>query len=58
MDKTQAMGLVVAMKDFFGFRQGEGLLQFRDEIKALSQADKDEIKMGLIAEGYNIKGDA
>ena len=45
---------VGACKDFFGFRPGEGLKAFGDELKALSEHDRNEIRDGLIANGYNI----
>ncbi len=55
MDKTLPCTLNMAMKDFFGMRPGTGLKEFLGETKALTPADKDEIKVGLIANGYNIQ---
>lgn len=54
MDKTQGTSLVAACKDFFGFLPGQGLGQFSEEYKKLSEKDKVEIREGLIKNGYNI----
>jgi hypothetical protein len=55
MDKTLETSLIAACRDFFGYRPGTGLAEFRDEYKALTPGDLDEIRKGLIKEGYNIK---
>lgn len=49
------MTLAVAARDFFGLRAGTTLREFTEEWRALSQAGKDEIRIGLIANGHNIK---
>lgn len=43
-----------ACKDFFGLKEGQTALQFGQEIKALTEDDKKEIKAGLEANGYEI----
>ena len=54
MDKTQPTSLVAACKDFFGFLPGQGLGAFSEEYKKLTEQDKEEIREGLIKNGYNI----
>jgi hypothetical protein len=51
---TPFKGLVSAMKDFFGFSEGQGLREFMLETKQLTDADKAEIKVGLEKLGYVI----
>jgi hypothetical protein len=42
-----------AFIDFFGLREGQTKMQFlKDEIKALTDADRAEIEQGLQANGY------
>jgi len=52
MDKNETTTFIAACKDFFGFKPGQTLMEFRDEIKALTPADKDEIQAGLVQNGY------
>lgn len=47
-------GLNSAMKHFFGTREGQGLKDFLLEVRQLTDADKAEIKAGLIKLGYQI----
>lgn len=49
------MGFAAACKDFFGFLPGTGLLQFKQELEALSPEDRAEIQAGLEANGYAFK---
>ena len=50
-----AQSFVAAAKDFFGPRfPGQTALDFMKEVKALTEADKAEIKAGLEANGYQI----
>lgn len=44
-----------ACKDFFGLHPNQTLLEFRDEVKALTDADRAEIKAGLEKIGYRFK---
>lgn len=47
--------LLSACIAFFGLREGQTNIEFaKGEYKALTDKDKDEIKTGLIANGYNI----
>lgn len=34
---------IAVLKEFFGYKAGETLKEFRAEIQALSQAEKDEL---------------
>ena len=52
---TKEMGFIAACRDFFGSKDGQTLMQFRDECAALTPADKAEIRDGLIQNGYNVK---
>ena len=45
---------ILACKDFFGFLPGTGLREFAQELKALTPADRVEIRAGLIKNGYRI----
>jgi uncharacterized protein YcgL (UPF0745 family) len=46
---------ISALKDHFGFQPGQGLMQFRDEVKALTEKDRAELKEGLEKIGYTFK---
>jgi hypothetical protein len=46
---------IAALKDFFGFQPGQGLMQFREEVKTLTEADRAELKAGLEKVGYTFK---
>lgn len=41
-----------AMKDFFGFAEGQNLAAFAKEIKELSDVDKQFFRAGLEQNGY------
>lgn len=43
-----------ASKDFFGTKEGQTAMQFAQEIKALTEADRAEIRAGLEKNGYEI----
>lgn len=43
----------IAMKEFFGYRQGEGLTHFQQELKALSNEDRQYFYDGLKAQGID-----
>lgn len=45
---------VVAMKAFFGLKEGETLPQFTAEIKALTPKDRDDFKAMLATVGYEV----
>lgn len=51
---TKRMTFMAACKDFFGLKHGQTALDFGKEIKALTDADKAEIKAGLEQSGYEI----
>lgn len=48
------MSLNMAMKHFFGMLPGQGLKDFLDECRKLTDKDKAEIRDGLVANGYVI----
>lgn len=48
------MSLNMAMKHFFGMLPGTGLKDFLEETKKLTPKDKEEIRDGLVANGYVI----
>lgn len=43
----------IAMKEFFGYRPGEGLAQFQAELKALTPEDKTYFYEGLKKAGVD-----
>lgn len=45
------MQFTAAMKDFFGFKEGQGLKDFHAEIKALSDDEKQWFRVNLEATG-------
>jgi hypothetical protein len=49
------MTFALAMRDFFGPKEGEGMAGFMKELKALDEADKGYFKQGLEQNGYTIK---
>lgn len=49
------MSLVSACKHYFGMKPDQTLSDFSAEFKALTEADKAEIKEYLTKEGYKIK---
>jgi hypothetical protein len=49
-----AKTLTVALKNYFGYREGEGLTGFAAEIKKLSNEDKEELKTMLKDEGIDV----
>lgn len=55
MPNHDPMGLTSAMMDFFGRKSGQTLQEFANEVKALTDSDKAEIRAGLEANGYMIK---
>ena len=48
------MSLVVACKHFFGFKPGQTLKEFNDEVKTLSIPDREYFRHGLVANGYPV----
>jgi hypothetical protein len=49
------MSLIMALKDFFGLKDGQSLGDFIAETKKLTDLDKADLKVGLISAGYSIK---
>ena len=50
------MSLVVACKHFFGFKHGQTMSEFMNEIRELNDAEKAEFKRLLQGIGYTITG--
>lgn len=48
-----AKGDIKTIKDFFGFRPGDGLKDFADEVKALSEDEKRQLVDGINDETFN-----
>ena len=58
MDTAQKeMGFIAACKDFFGFLPEQTLMAFRNEVAALTPKDREEIRAGLIQNGYSLKAE-
>lgn len=51
---AKKMTLMAACRDYFGMKQGQTAVDFGKEYKALSEADRNEIKAGLEQQGYEI----
>lgn len=51
------MGFIAACKDFFGFLPDQTLMTFRNEVAALTPKDREEIRAGLIQNGYTLKAE-
>lgn len=49
----KTMTFMQAAADFFGRKPGQTLLEFRNELKALTDDDRKEIKRGLELQGYH-----
>ena len=48
------MTFVAAMRDFFGMKPGETLQEFMQEMKALTQEDREDFRIMLGQVGYTI----
>jgi len=53
--KETMMNFITACKEFFGYHEGEGLKQFFEELKALTDRDREDIKAGLKQAGFEIE---
>lgn len=54
MEKKE-MSFAMAMKDYFGLKQGDKLKDFFHELKELTDEDRKEFAKGLEQVGYTIK---
>jgi hypothetical protein len=54
MEATKKMTFMAACKDYFGLHPGQTGLQFGQEIKALTEQDRKELREGLEKNGYEI----
>ena len=50
----KCMTFVVAMREYFGYRQGTGPAEFLQELKALTEKDKNDFKAMFSAVGIEI----
>ncbi len=55
LSKATPMAFMSAMRHFFGTKPGQTIVQFRDELKALTDDDKAYFRKHLIADGYIMK---
>ena len=53
MEQKQ-VSFIAALKDFFGFKPGQTLMGFRDELNQLTAKDKNDIHEGLVKLGMNV----
>jgi hypothetical protein len=53
-EMAKQMTFMMACREFFGLHAGQTNMQFAQEIKALTDADKAEITAGLVQNGYEI----
>jgi len=51
---TTYQGIMTAALSFFGQKEGQSKMEFAQEYKKLTEADRQEIKQGLEANGYKI----
>lgn len=52
--ETKRMTFMAACRDFFGLKDGQSAMDFGKELKQLTEADRAEIKAGLVGFGYEI----
>lgn len=51
---SKPTSLMAACKDYFGLKPNQTAMEFLKEFKELTDADRDEIKVGLEKVGYVI----
>jgi hypothetical protein len=51
---VKTMTFMQACGDYFGKKVGQTLAQFRDELKALTEKDREDLIAGLEQNGYKI----
>lgn len=56
MDNQSFRSFPAACRAYFGFQQGQSLVDFMAEIRELSPADKEEIAKGMKEHGIVITG--
>lgn len=49
MDQKKEIGFVIACRQFFGQKQGQGLAEFQAEVKELTEKDREDMRPGLEA---------
>lgn len=52
--EIKKLTFMAACRDFFGLKEGQTAMDFGKELKALTEKDRDEIKVGLAKLGYEI----
>ena len=53
-DSSKSRTFIGACRDFFGPKPGQPLKEFAEEVKALTQTDRAELKALFEAAGYTI----
>lgn len=53
-ENAKPTSLIMAIMHFFGKKPGQTTQEFAQEIKALTQADREEFRADLIERGYPI----
>lgn len=54
MEAGKQYSLITALLDFFGKHPNQTTGEFAQEMKALTERDRDELRTDLKAKGYNI----
>jgi hypothetical protein len=52
--EPKKLTFMAACRDFFGLKDGQTAMEFGKELKQLTDKDREEIKAGLAAIGYEI----
>lgn len=55
MEKGVPQSFMGLCKEYFGFKPGQSLFEFRDELKQLTDQDRKDLKEAFEKEGYTIK---
>ncbi len=53
--EMREMSFVLACKDYFGFKEGQTMMEFAGELKALTAQDKDDLSRYFETVGYKIR---
>jgi len=49
------MSFVAACKDYFGYKPGQTLGEFMNEVRACTEADKEDLKKEFLKVGYIVR---
>ncbi len=53
--EMKEMSFVLACKDYFGFKEGQTMMEFAAELKALTDQDKADLSRYFETVGYKIR---